>query len=74
LPSGSTQVRRWPNYDDLVPAGYLSNGSSTPSIHRRRVGRLGNLLVAESTNRVDFFFPSLYVTNAASGRLRVTPA
>jgi uncharacterized protein (TIGR03437 family) len=33
----------------------------------------GNLLVAESTNRVDFFFPALYVTNAASGKLRVTP-
>jgi uncharacterized protein (TIGR03437 family) len=48
----------------------------------------GNLLVAESppirvdqvtkrtdppTSQVDFFFPYLYVTNAASGKMRVTP-
>ena len=71
---GSTQVRRWPNYDDLVPAGYLSNGfvyAVYPTA--AALDGFGNLLVAESTNRVDFFFPSLYVTNAASGRMRVTP-
>jgi uncharacterized protein (TIGR03437 family) len=71
---GSTQARRWPNYDDLVGAGYASNAyvyAAYPTAVT--MDGFGNLLVAESTNRVDFFFPALYVTNAASGKSRVTP-
>ncbi len=71
---GQTQVRRWPNFDDLVGAGYASNAyvyAAYPTAVS--MDGFGNLLVAETTNRVDFFFPALYVTNAASGKSRVTP-
>lgn len=71
---GLTQARRWPNYDDLVPAGYASNAYVNAAYPTAvALDGFGNLLVSEVTNRVDFFFPSLYVTNAASGKLRVTP-
>jgi uncharacterized protein (TIGR03437 family) len=71
---GLTQARRWPNYDALVGAGYSSD-AFVYAVYPTAVTMdgFGNLLVAEATNRVDFFFPYLYVTNAASGKLRVTP-
>jgi uncharacterized protein (TIGR03437 family) len=71
---GSTQARRWPDYDKLLTSGYASNAfvyAAYPTAVT--MDGFGNLLVAESTNRVDFFFPWLSVTNAASYRTRVTP-
>jgi uncharacterized protein (TIGR03437 family) len=71
---GSTQARRWPDFDKLLTSGYASDAfvyAAYPTAIT--MDGFGNLLVAESTNRVDFFFPALYVTNAASGKMRVTP-
>jgi len=70
----STQTRRWPSYDNLSVGGYASNGY-VYSVYPTAVTMdgFGNLLVAEATNRVDFFFPSLIVTNAANYSTRVTP-
>ena len=71
---GSTQARRWPDFDTLVGAGYASNAFVNAAYPTAvTMDGFGNLLVVESTNRVDFFFPALYVTNAASGKMRVTP-
>jgi uncharacterized protein (TIGR03437 family) len=71
---GLTQARRWPDFDKLLTSGYASDAfvyAAYPTAIT--MDGFGNLLVAESTNRVDFFFPYLYVTNAASGKMRVTP-
>ncbi|MEN6601610.1 MAG: hypothetical protein ABFD86_04280, partial [Bryobacteraceae bacterium] len=72
-PGNTTQLRRWPSYDNLYTGGYASNGYVYAATSTAvTMDGFDNLLAAEATNRVDFFFPALTVTNAANYSTRAT--
>ncbi len=65
--TGGNQALRYPHFDQLPVTGYRSNYTITsPAPLALTLDSLGNLLVADGSNRVAIHFPVMVPVNAAS--------